>query len=330
MRFAIGLRDRLLRLSLRWRIGALVLLGLVVIFGLFGVLGAELAQDGRQRTITQWLNLTTSTAHFIDAELQAQFDRLTGLASRLDGAVDDTPLRASVLTDSAAQPSAFIAGSFLLDAHGALRWSDPALAATLPALLRQDAAAADPIQTAQHHASGALDLGGRAAVILDVPVLARDGHVAGVLGSVILPEKWIVNDFVSSARGLANTGHAELVDQDLRVIVSSEPGHALGPAEHPDFYEQLLAHHWTDTGLTAPVGDVDAPIEGPRHEMAFVPLDNAHWGLGLGGADTELSADADRWQTQIAIFGAATLLVALLLIWMTTRSARRRERWGTR
>lgn len=323
-RFAIGLRDRILRLSLRWRVGALVLLGLVVIFALFGVLGAELAQDGRQRTINQWLNLTTSTAHFIDAELQAQFDRLTSLANRLDGSIDDTPQRTAVLTDSAAQPSAFVAGTFLLDAHGALRWSDPALAAALPALLSQDAAAADPTQTVRHHASGALDFGGRVAVILDVPVLARDGHVAGVIGSVILPDKWIVNDFVSSAHGLANTGHAELVDQDLRVIVSSEPGHALGPGEHPDFYEPLLAHHWTDTGLTAPVGDVDEPIEGPRHEMAFAPLDNAHWGLALGGADTELSADADRWQTQIAIFGAVTLLIALSLVWITTRSAARR------
>lgn len=324
MRFAIGLRDRVLRLSLRWRVGALVLLGLVVIFALFGVLGAELAQDGRQRTISQWLNLTTSTAHFIDAELQAQFDRLSGLANRLDGSVEDTPLRTAVLTDSAAQPSAFIAGTFLLDAHGALRWSDPAVATPLPALLSQDAAVADPIHTAQRHASGALDFGGQAAVILDVPVLARDGHVAGVIGSVILPDKWIVNDFVSSARGLANTGHAELVDQDLRVIVSSEPGHALHPGEHPDFYEQLLAHHWTDAGLTAPVGDVDAAVEGPRHEMAFAPLDNADWGLALGGADSELSADADRWQTQIAIFGAVTLLVALSLVWVTTRSARRR------
>ncbi|HLZ47335.1 MAG TPA: hypothetical protein VKR80_01640 [Candidatus Limnocylindria bacterium] len=48
------LRERLSDLSLRWRIGAFVMLGLVGIFALFGILGSALAQDGRQRTIDQW------------------------------------------------------------------------------------------------------------------------------------------------------------------------------------------------------------------------------------------------------------------------------------
>src|SRR5436190_18348568 len=137
-RLVTGTRDRVLQLSLRWRIGALVLLGLAAIFTLFAVLGAELAQDARHRTISHWVSLTRSTASFIDSELESQFDRLAQVATRLDGSLDDTPHRAAILSDTAVQPSTFIAGAFLLDAHGAVRWSDPAIAATLPALLASD------------------------------------------------------------------------------------------------------------------------------------------------------------------------------------------------
>ncbi len=317
------LRDRLTRLSLRWRIGALVLLGLAAIFTLFGVLGSELARDGRQRTINQWVSLTSSTARFIDAELEAQFDRLTALAARLDGGADDPARRAAVLDDTAVQPSGFVVGTFLLDSRGTPRWSDPALASALPELLASDAHVADPLHSGQRYASGVMDLGGRAAVILAVPVPGQAGGVSGVLGTVIRPDMWVVDDLVSSARGLANSGHAELIDQDGRVIVSTEPGRALGGGEHPDFYAPLLSQHASGAGLTEPVGAVDSSDQGQRHEMAFVALTNAPWGLALGGSDAELSADANRWQTQIATFGGLTLIVALLLVWITTRSVAR-------
>ncbi|HZP94786.1 MAG TPA: ATP-binding protein [Candidatus Limnocylindria bacterium] len=310
-------------LSLRWRIGALVLLGLAAIFTLFGVLGSELARDGRQRTIGQWVSLTSSTARFIDAELEAQFDRLTALAARLDGGADDAARWTAFLDDTALQPSTFIVGTFLLDARGALRWTDPALAGGLPALLASDARITDPLRSGGRYASGVRDLGGRPTVVLAVPVPAPGGRAAGVLGTVIRPDAWVVDDLVSSARGLANSGHAELIDQEGQVIVSSEPGRALAGGEHPDFYAPLLAHHGSGVGLTEPVGALDPADQGERHEMAFVSLSNAPWGLALGGADAELSADANRWQTEIATFGALTLFVALLLVWITTRSVAR-------
>src|SRR5581483_2331492 len=317
------LRDRVSGLSLRWRIGALVLLGLAAIFTLFGVLGSELARDGRQRTIGQWVSLTSSTARFIDAELEAQFDRLTALAARLDGGADDAARWTAFLDDTALQPSTFIVGTFLLDARGALRWTDPALAGGLPALLASDARITDPLRSGGRYASGVRDLGGRPTVVLAVPVPAPGGRAAGVLGTVIRPDAWVVDDLVSSARGLANSGHAELIDQEGQVIVSSEPGRALAGGEHPDFYAPLLAHHGSGVGLTEPVGALDPADQGERHEMAFVSLSNAPWGLALGGADAELSADANRWQTEIATFGALTLFVALLLVWITTRSVAR-------
>lgn len=304
-----------LQLSLRWRIGTLVIAGLVIILSFFGILGAEIAQDGRERTISEWVNLTNSTAGFIDSELQVQFDRLDLLASRLDGNVDDTARRATVLTDTATRQSTFVVGAFVVGADSAVRWSDSTLAGVLKASDAGEPNWSDALQ-GRHYASGALAMDGRAVVVLAVPVRRGDGQVVGVLGTVIRPDLWVVDDLVGSARGIAKTGHAELLDQHDRVIVSSEAGHVLGLGEHPEFYEPLLTNHAMDVGLTAPVGGDE---EGQRHVMAFVPLKNAPWGLALGGANAELSADADRWQTQIALFGGLTLLVTLFVLWIAGR-----------
>ena len=312
---------RLSELPLRWRIGALVLLGLVGIFTLFGLLGASLAQDGRQRTIQQWSSLTDSTAQFIDSELESQFGRLTGVSARIAGL--EATRRDQVLADTYLQPAPFVAGVFVLDASGAIVWSEAGSPATLASLIRGDPHLRDPFVNGHHYVSAAEPYGDRVAIILAVPVSGAEGRMTGVLGMAIWPDAWIIDDLVAGARGVASTGHAELVDQNGNVIVSSEPGRMLGSGEHPDFYLPLLAHHTSAVGLTAPVGPVDPADQGQRHEMAFVSLSSAPWGLALGGSEAELTADATRWQSQLTLFGGLTLALALLLVWLTTRSVAR-------
>ena len=318
-----NLAEQLSELPLRWRIGAFVLLGLAGIFTLFGLLGSALAQDGRQRTINQWSSLTASTARFIDSEIESQFDRLTVLSRRVRDTEGDPDRRTQLLADGFAQPGSFIAGAFLLDPSGAITWSVAAVPDTLGNFILADLHVRDPLVGGNRYVSGVEVFGGRAAVILAVPVVGTDGRSAGVLGLAIRPDEWIVADLIAGARGIANTGHAELIDQAGNVIISSEPGHPLGPGEHPDFYGPLLAHRGTAVGLTAPVGPVDPADQGQRHEMAFVSLQNAPWGLALGGAEAELTADANRWRQQLVLFGGLTVALALLLVWITTRSVAR-------
>jgi PAS domain S-box-containing protein len=318
-----NLAERLLELPLRWRIGAFVLLGLAGIFTLFGLLGSALAQDGRQRTINEWSSLTVSTARFIDSEIESQFDRLSALSGRVRDAQGDPARRTELLADGFAQPGSFVAGAFLLDASGAITWSEAAVPDALASFIRADPYVLDLLVSGNRYVSGVQPFGGRAAVILAVPVVGTDGRPAGVLGLAIQPEEWIVDDLVAGARGVAQTGHAELIDQAGNVIVSSEPGHVLGPGEHPDFYAPILANHGSTVGLTAPVGPVDPADQGQRHEMAFVSLQSAPWGLALGGAEAELTADANRWQQQLVLFGGLTVALALLLVWLTTRSVAR-------
>jgi len=312
--------DRLSGLPLRWRIGVLVLLGLAGIFTVFGLLGAALAQDGRQRTISQWSSLTVSTARFIDSEIDSQFDRLATLSARLR----DPARRTQLLADAAAEPGALVAGTFLLDPTGAIVWSQAVDPGAFEDFVLADPRLRDPLVDRGRYLSAGRRLGDRAAVIFAVPVVAADGTRAGVLGLALRPDVWVVEDLVAGARGVAQSGHAELIDQTGHVVVSSEPNSALTLGEHPDFYGPLLGNqHGVTVGLTAPVGPADPADQGQRHEMVFVTLQSAPWGLALGGDEAELTADSNRWQEQLARFGGLTLALALLLVWLTTRSVAR-------
>ena len=308
--------ERITGLPLRWQIGALVVAGLTAVFAMVYLLGSAITADARQRTVNEWLNLTSSTASFIDSEIDDRSERLLRAAALISATSDPTRTR-EALDDILGRPEALVAGAFLLDKNGSVLWRTDGLA---PADLAADPLILEPLHTAARYVSGVRQIGTAIGAVMTVPVRGPDGQMSGVLGIVLCPDQGVIRDMVSSARGLALTGHAELVDQYDRVIASSEADTVLGAGEHPDLYGPLLAERRSAVGLTAPVGAGDPVHHGQRHVMAFVPLRTVQWGLALGGSDEELSADASRWQQQVLLVGAASLAVALILVWLTTRS----------
>jgi len=314
-----GLRDRVTSLPLRWQIGSLVVLGLVTMFVLFDLLGRSIAQDAKDRTISGWASIATSTATVIDSQLGLQFQRLEEVATVL-GAASSDPASQRLVLDRTIDGVTPVDHLVLVAPDGRVLW--PSAPGTDTTVIAADPGIRDPLTTGARHASRVIGVGGRAFVVLAVPVNGARGATS-VVALVFAPAEGVIGDLISSARGLAHTGHAELVDQDDRVIVSSEAGEQLGPGEHPDLYDPHLAHHTSGVGLTEPVGPNDPADQGQRHDMAFISLRSVPWGLALGGSDAELSADAARWEGQTIALGTLSLLVALLLVWVTTRSVAR-------
>ena len=317
-----GLAERASGLPLRWQIGTLVVLGLIGVFTLFGLLGAAIANDAKERTVSGWLGITRSVAASIDSELAREYGRLEWMAARV-GVTPDTALQRDILAGALWNDGSLVSAAMLLDAAGHGIWSTGTDPSAVADYVASHPGVLAPISSGQRYASGVETVEGQPTVVLGVPVFDARHRAIGVLAIVLHPDRGPIHDLVASARGLANTGHAELLDQGDRVVVSSETGRILGPGEHPDFYAPLMAEHRSAAGLTAPVGAADPADQGQRHDMAFVPLQTVPWALALGGSDAELSADSSRWQSQIVLFGALSLGLALLLVWLTTRSVAR-------
>jgi len=317
-----GLAERASGLPLRWQIGTLVVVGLIGVFTLFGLLGAAIANDAKERTVSGWLGITRSVAASIDSELAREYGRLEWMAARV-GVTPDTALQRDILTGALWNDGSLVSAAMLLDAAGHGIWSTGTDPAAVADYVASHPGVLAPLSSGQRYASGVETVEGQPTVVLGVPVFDDRHRAIGVLAIVLHPDRGPIHDLVASARGLANTGHAELLDHADRVVVSSETGHILGPGEHPDFYAPLMAEHRSAAGLTAPVGAADPADQGQRHDMAFVPLQTVPWAVALGGSDDELSADSSRWQNQIVLFGALSLGLALLLVWLTTRSVAR-------
>jgi PAS domain S-box-containing protein len=312
--------ERAARLPLRWKIGSLVFLGLLVLFVLFGALGRAIAEDAKQRTVAGWANIATSTASVIDSEIDLQFERLEQVAAMLGSTSREPATQRLVLAGTIGGLGPLVGHTILITPDRTVVW--PGTQSAEGDVVAVDPRILDPLASGGRYASGVIRVDGRALVILAVPVSSQGSRTA-VLALVFSPAEGVIGDLVASARGLAHTGHAELVDQSDRVIASTDPADVLRSGEHPDLYDPHLAHHTSGVGLSEPVGPQDPADQGQRHDMAFISLRTVPWGLALGGSDAELSADAARWEDQTILLGGASMLVALLLVWVTTRSVSR-------
>lgn len=318
-----GFVERASGLPLRWQIGTLVVFGLIGIFTLFGLLGAAIANDAKDRTMSGWLAITRSVANSIDSELDQLYRRLELTATRASAAAADPARQRQLLADALWDDGSLVSAAMLLDANGRGTWSTWTDPSAVDDYVTGHPGVLGPLVSERRYASGVAVVEEHATVVLAVPVFDDQHRTTGVLAVLLRPDRGTIPGLVAAARGLAHSGHAELVDQDDRVVISSEAGRVLGLGEHPDFYDPLMAEHRSAVGLTAPVGVIDPADSGQRHDMAFVPLQNVPWALALGGSDAELSADSNRWESQILLFGTLSIGLALLLVWLTTRSVAR-------
>ena len=301
--------------------GVLVLVALVVLFGLFGLLGNQLAQDNARAMAAERLSVARLTAQLLDGQSERQFEQLEWIADGLSASEPGMPVPSDLL-----RPSELLITSLtLVDDGGRVLWSLPADNLQSGTDLSSEPFVRTPLDSNDRYASGVLagprgPRGPLPTVVFSVPVHGAEGVPSGVLVAHVDATDAFSTLLQTAAQELGSSGHAELVDQNMRLIASNEAGHALGPAEHPSYYAPLLAAHASAVGLTDPIGSEDPADSGQRHVMAFVSLSRVPWGIGLGGNESVFTAMADRWRGETLGLGLVGLVIALFLMWTTRRS----------
>jgi signal transduction histidine kinase len=294
---------------------------MLLLFGLFVALGEFLTQDSAHSMAAERLSVARLTAKFLDRQFDQQFSQLEWAAAQVNM---DAPLSSGDpqhLTDLTHKSGSFVSSVFLVDEAGHVVWSDPPDAPGLGDDLSQMSFVQQPLASGQRYASPVFadPITGAPTAVFAVPVFGSDGP-CGVLAATVDGSDGTFRVLMSAAGEVGAGGHAELVDQNLRLIASNERGHALGPAEHPSFYARLLERHEAGVGLTDPIGDEDPADSGQRHIMAFVPLKEVPWGIGLGGSEAAFTALSERWRTYTLPLGGVALVIAVFLVWITRRS----------
>jgi signal transduction histidine kinase len=308
-------------ISLQWRLGLLVLAGLLFLFGLFAVLGELLTEDTAHSMADERLSVARLTASFLDHQFEEQFTELEWMAGQIDihNASDIAETKRWAELARTADP--VVSGVFLVDATGRLVWSDPPDALSVYQAPAGGEYIRQPLLTGTRYASPAFAQPDtlRPTAVFSVPVRGAGGEPAGALAASLDATDPTFDVLTTAADQIGAGGHAELVDQNLHVIASNEADDALGSAEHPMFYRPFLEQHESGVGLTEPYGANNPQEKGQRHIMAIVPLSHVPWGLGLGGSESTFNAQSARWRWTTLPLGGVALGIALFLVWVARR-----------
>lgn len=147
-----------------------------------------------------------------------------------------------------------------------------------------------------------------------VPLTHNDEMIGLLSGFISLDGRGVIMP-LNRAAIVGQTEHAVLVDVQGQTLASTFDLPFLSPGEHAGFYQEAMAAG-TPTVATVPF-ELNLPGEEPGHlhVMAFVPLQNAPWGLSVGG---DRSGDTFTGVQQLRIGLAVIGGIALTAVWVIT------------
>jgi signal transduction histidine kinase/HAMP domain-containing protein len=296
------------RLTLWPRLAIGVTIGFLVLFAGFSVLGIRAVDASTNRILHERLAITEELAEDFDGLLNHRFSDLTAFDPRPAPPGVEHRLLAEIYHASGGAFTTLV----LFDANGKVAGSLGQGAPTVAArLVRTDYVSRVLANGRRTISAPFRDPLRRPVVALGVPLGDRE-VLAGTL-DLAGPD---VVERLDAARSLGTTGHAELVGPNGIALASTEPGAALVPGEHLDFYRKMLRATKPGIGNIRVTPDRREPpdLQNARHVMAFVRLTAAPWGVALGGTAGETYAPANHLRRTLMLAGGG----ALAILWSIT------------
>ncbi len=310
-------------LTLGKRMALLVVLGLTLVICVFGFLSLRGLQESSDRAIQERLIAAQLTAHHVDDFLNLYLDVLTQAVSdaKLDLHNPDPAQEANLLGHLyASRGGAFARGIFVTDDQGRLLWSNPDALDSRTSESRDYSIAAQVLKSGQRTVSNAFkDEPGRVLISLGVPVPGKDGRIEGALIEVLDLSDPLFNSFVQPV-SLGKTGYAEIVDSEGTVLACSDPSKLFQKSDHTDQFAEMIAAGKPTVGGCHSCHQSAGSNALQPDIMAFAPLSVAPWGVTIRQSEAEALGPTHDLQQSLLIASPISLLVAILIVWLASRS----------
>jgi len=306
-------------LPIRLRTFLMVGIGLAIILGIFGFLSVRALVETTDRVLAERLRLAELVALDIDDDVSQPLALLERAATS----------EGFDLTDADPEPERralrelyrtgfFTYEVFITDKRGIIVWMEP----PTPAMVGVDLTSEPEVRQAL--ASGKPQVGnltplhdtGKVQVVLVAPVKNQADDVVGLIGGATHPASLAL---IGSIQPLekARGGYVQIMDANGLVLAHSEGKHLLQPAEHVDVLLALMAEN--KSGIVT--RQVSEEGKGQFSEViAFVPSRLAPWGVFVEQTEAEVLAPVSDLRRWLILIGAATLLLTLVLTWLTTQA----------
>ncbi len=318
MRSLIRLSNIFHNIGLWPRLAFIIVLGFIIISTTFSLLSIRIVNDSTKRILNERLVLTQMAADEIDTLLAQGFHELEKATTfaRFDPQTDNLEEEYHMLAHSYGRIGTFSLSIRFYDAMGKIVLTEPYNARLIDADHSTKLHIRQVIESGQRNVSAPFvdSRTGTPSVALTIPIRNEQGQLISMLSGLIDLSSSNIRRPIEQALNLGHTGHAELVDNQGIVIVSTYPGVFLESGEHKDFYRKMMAQGITGVE-TVPYGHGEEENE-TMHVMAFAPLSEADWGVSMGGDATETFAPVTTLRNNIFLLSGimlAAILVATLI-----------------
>ncbi|MDO8671071.1 MAG: ATP-binding protein [Dehalococcoidia bacterium] len=307
-------------MRLQTRISLLVFLGLIATLGLLTVVSLRVVEETTNEIVRERLVLAEVTASHIDTilnDVSLHLAALPNLAS-FDPNGGDLAQERQVMVHSYAEIGSYASSLIFLDTRGKLILSVPPKDLPVGSDLSSEPYFKEITNASEPNFSNAFlfSLTDKPAVAVTFAVKDGSGKLVSFLSALIYLDSSFLTGLLEPSTRLGRTGHADIVDGNNIVLASTSPVEILLPPHHPGFYRQMLAERKAAVKTTSGSDNYRQPDS--RHVMAFVPLESAPWGIGLGASEEDTLAPVRRVQLQSGVLGLLSILVALVLAWFST------------
>jgi signal transduction histidine kinase len=308
----VGLLPRLL-------VAEAILLALLYAGSMFLV--GQLADSIQSSRTHEWLLLGESTAIAIDGTLADSVGMLKDSATWYREAIEAGRMdQAQGVLDLTAQHSNVFTGGVVvvgpdhrvLDAdrpHASLVGSD--LDGSWPTAAQPTGNAAQGMVAWGFRGQG--NLGDTVAIAVPFGTANQSQYLVGLIGA----GNSDVYRVLATAVQLGRSGHADLVDRQCHVLFSTEPGHFLGPGDHPTFCRQMFIQDQPAIGEAKTEEPEMDSLRGP-HVMAFVPLNTFPWALEIGTSTAEAYGPSEQLRSgsiaALVVFTGLAFLATTIVI----------------
>ncbi|MEK7777149.1 MAG: HAMP domain-containing protein, partial [Chloroflexota bacterium] len=312
-------------LTLKSKIGLIVVIGLLLVISVFGYLGLTALGRSTEARLQERLTIARLVADYQDEVLGLALKGLEVAAGSLDKRTTDAGERfdlagrelASLYT-TLSQLGLPIGDVFVLDREGKKVWGVLPWLDTKDAPIGLDPSVQRTLATGNSTVSGLTSIPsvGGPVVLLSSSVRAGEGVL---VVAVDLSQSSIAT--LMKPVLLGETGYAELVDEKGVVLARTSPGKApafFEKSDHPDKFAALIASGKPAVGTCHRCHIEAEQTTRLKDVLAFAPLTQASWGVAIRQSEEEALAVTRELKQGLIAAGVLMSAVTLGLIWLAT------------
>jgi len=308
-------------IGLTFKLAIFVIIGLLIIVGVFGYLGVHATETSTQQTLQERVLLAQLASNHLDYALANVERMMHSAAEQLipdNTHIENEDIAGSILQKSFQQLLSVSKRIYILNNQGEIISVEPENLIPEKQSLISISSVKDTLQDGHFELSGLVTLTVEDSPTVLASVPFRDSQNK-ILGAIVASLKLDNPEFLSPIN-LGNTGYLEVADRNGIILISSHADRLYQLSDHKGNLAGMIYRGEAQAGTCHDCHSDSQDVQPTLEVIAFSPLEMVDWGVVVRQQQGEAFIETQKLQFQFISLGAVALGLALLFAWLFTHS----------